>query len=963
MNLGRAFGRYEKKIITLLSFLLIILHMKIRSILLLIGITGYIVSYSQDPSLRLFYKQPAVKWTEALPIGNGRLGGMIFGGVARDHVQFNEETLWTGEPRDYNRPGASSYLATIRQLLFDGKQKEAEALAQEKFMGMQSGEGKKKAWLKEIRAMKGLPADPSKAGFDDGHWKEITVPTFDGWESAGLPGLDGAVWFRTTFDVPGQLLNKELVLDLGRIRNQDFTYINGALAGSMESAEPRKYTIPAGTLKKGNNTIAIQVINYSDKGGITGYKDTSRHIAIYPKDGNASNGISLVKQWKYYIQDDEPPAVPQYEADYQPFGDLWIDSRNQQAPTSYRRELDISNAISKTSYSINSVTYTREYFASEPGQTMMIHFTASKTGSLNFEASLTSPHKYASVKKLNSNTLALSVQVRNGIMKGESYLQVVPRGGETVVTGDRIVVTRADEVTLYLTAGTNFKNYNDASGDPAAACVRALNSIQGKTYEQVKAEHIKEYQSYFNTFSIKLGDPVNNSVPTDERIEKFASSPDPSFAALYVQYGRYLLISSSRPGTQPANLQGIWNDQMVPPWGSKYTTNINTEMNYWPAELLNLSPMHEPLFKMIEDLAVTGGKTAKVYYNAPGWVLHHNTDLWRGSAPINASNHGIWVSGSGWLSHHLWEHYLFTQDKNFLQKRAYPLMKQAALFYNSFLIKDPKTGWLISSPSNSPENGGLVAGPTMDHQIIRDLFRNVIKASEILQVDKPLRDSLLYKVAHIAPNQVGRYGQLQEWLQDVDDSSSKHRHVSHLWGIYPGSEINYDETPELMKAAKQSLIFRGDEATGWSLAWKINFWARFKDGEHSFKMVKILLSPAEKNGEGSYRNLFDAHPPFQIDGNFGGAAGIAEMLLQSHTKYIDLLPALPTELPDGEVKGICARGGFVLNIKWQHGLLQQVDIVSTTGNDCLFRYAGKELKVTTRKGGVYRFDGGLKSVR
>lgn len=937
--------------------------MKKKYIFLAFFITNFFTSFSQSQSLKLWYKQPAVKWTEALPIGNGKLGGMIFGGIDKDHIQFNEETLWTGEPRDYNWPGASNYLPAIRKLLFEGKQKEAEALAQEKFMGMQSGEGKREAWLKEMRAMKGLSSDPSKPDFDDSQWKEIMMPSYDGWEASGLPGLDGAVWLRTSFMVPGELLEKELVLDLNRIRDQDFTYINGNLVGTTESTNARKYTIPAGTLKKGKNSIAIQVLNYFDKGGIAGYKDTSRHIAIYQKDQNANSGISLVKQWKYYIQDNNPPPVTHYQADYQPFGDLWLDFNNHQALTNYHRELDISNAVSRTSYSLNSVDYTREYFSSQPGQVMVIHLKASKPGSITFDATLTSPHKNSLVRKIDTNTLGLSVQVGNGIMKGESYLQVVPKNGQALVSADKIVIKNSDEVTLYLTAGTNFKTYKDASGDPNTACIQALKSIQGKSYEQVKADHIKEYQHYFNTFSIKLSGPDKDAVPTDERIDKFAGSSDPSFAALYVQYGRYLLISSSRPGTQPANLQGIWNDQLTPPWGSKYTTNINAEMNYWPAELLNLSPMHEPLFKMIEELSQSGSKTANVYYNAPGWVVHHNTDQWRGTAAINASDHGIWVSGGGWLSHHLWEHYLFTQDKNFLRNKAYPIMKQAALFFNSFLIKDPQTGWLISSPSNSPENGGLVAGPTMDHQIIRDLFKNVISAGEILQVDNELRDSLKYKYSKIAPNQVGRYGQLQEWLQDKDDSSSKHRHVSHLWGMYPGSEINYDETPELMKAAKQSLIFRGDEATGWSLAWKINFWARFKDGEHAYKMVKILLSPAEKNGEGSYINLFDAHPPFQIDGNFGGAAGIGEMLVQSHTKFIDLLPSLPKELPVGEVKGICARGGFVLNICWQNCRLQKVDILSNAGNDCLLRYEGKELKIPTKKGTTYSFNESLKPIK
>ena len=456
-----------------------------------------------------------------------------------------------------------------------------------------------------------------------------------------------------------------------------------------------------------------------------------------------------------------------------------------------------------------------------------------------------------------------------------------------------------------------------------------------------------------------MGDSRKAALSTTDRLNNFVNGDDPSFAALYVQYGRYLLISSSRPGTRPANLQGIWNDLINPPWGSKYTTNINAQMNYWPAELLNLSPMHEPLFDMISELAVTGKQTAKDHYNAPGWVLHHNTDLWRGTAPINAANHGIWQTGGAWLCQHLWERYLFTQDKNFLRSKAYPIMKEAALFFNSVLVKDPVTGYLISTPSNSPEQGGLVAGPTMDHQIIRALFQHVIEASELLNVDVALRNTLKEKYKQIAPNMIGKHGQLQEWMQDRDDPNNKHRHISHLWGMYPGNEINYDESLAMMNAAKQSLLFRGDEATGWSLGWKINCWARFKDGEHAFTMVKMLLNPV-KGGAGSYPNLFDAHPPFQIDGNFGGAAGIAEMLVQSHTKYIDILPALPAAFADGEVKGICVRGGFVMDMKWSAGKLVKLAVRSKTGTDLNLRYNGKVVTVKTKANTVYNFNGALK---
>ncbi|TKC10108.1 glycoside hydrolase family 95 protein [Pedobacter polaris] len=909
----------------------------------------------------LWYNKPAEKWTDALPIGNGRIGAMIFGGISQDHIQFNEETLWSGKPRNYNKKGASKYLQEIRRLLFEGKQKEAETLAETEFMGSKSEAGDKTRWVSEMKAGKGITGNPSAERYDDKLWKTLQVPSYEGWEIVGLSNLDGAVWFRTTFEVPANWVGKDLVLDLNRIRDQDFTYINGQLVGNTDNTEPRKYTIPAKLIKAGTNTIAIQVLNYYDKGGIAGYKDTKRHIGVYPVGSNIENGVSLVKKWKYKIQNEEPPATAQYQASYQPFGDLNLYFKNDKSTVSnYKRTLDLSTAISTTTYTLNKVDYKREYFASQPNQAVVIHLSANKTKSITFEAGLSSPHLHSIVKVVNNNTISISVKVKDGALKGESRLTAVVKNGTLKIVNQRINISNADEVTLYLTAGTNFINADDVSGNPVSANTKALVSLKGKTYNQIKQAHIQEYQSYYKTFDVNFGIAENAKLPTDERLVKFAKASDPAFMALYMKYGRYLLISSSRPGGQPANLQGIWNDLLSPPWGSKYTTNINMEMNYWPTEILNLSALNEPLFSKIKALSVKGTETAKEYYNANGWVLHHNTDLWNGTAPINASNHGIWVTGAAWLCQHLWEHYLFTGDKKFLQEEAYPMMKQSAQFFEDFLVKDQKTGWLISTPSNSPENGGLVAGPTMDHQIIRTLFNNCIEASQTLGVDEGLRKSLQEKVKQIAPNKIGKYGQLQEWLEDKDDTTNKHRHVSHLWGVYPGNDITWDKDAKMMEAAKQSLLYRGDDATGWSLAWKINYWARFKDGNHAMTLVKMLLKPATDGASGSYVNLFDAHPPFQIDGNFGGAAGIAEMIVQSHQGYIELLPSLPDAIPFGEIKGVMARGGFELSLKWNNGKLENVEVKSKVGGTCIIRYKNQMISIATKMGETYKLNGALK---
>lgn len=937
---------------------------RIKSLQLFIFTTLFCVTVkAQNNDLQLWYNKPAEKWTEALPIGNGHLGAMIYGGIEKDRIQFNESTLWSEGPRDYNRKGAYQYLQPIRKLLAEGKQKEAEDLAQEHFMGMRSNEDgyetRKKDWLQKVKS----DAIINSPQWNNAQWKDMKLPTLNGWETESLEGLDGALWFRTTFTLPDNWEGKELLISLGKIRDLDITYINGKQVGSTDDITTnRLYRIPANVLKKGTNEIEIQVINYFDKGGFAGTKGDREIFAIYPKERQGKESVKLNAVWQYFIQNDEPPAMPRYQADYQPFGELQLSSDVVNA-IDYKRTLDIANAVSTVAYKSGNVAYTREYFANYPENVIAIRLKSSAKGKLNYRAGFTSVHQDYSVSKIDDRTLALNVAVKNGAMKGTAYLFVDNKNGKAEINGNAIKLINCDEATLYLIAATNFRNYHDVSADANAICKAKLAVVKKLNYEKVKASHVADYKKYFDKFSLQLNNgTANAAVPTDERIKQFSITKDPALVSLYVQYARYLMLSSSRPGTNAANLQGIWNDLLTPPWGSKYTTNINLEMNYWPAETLNLSACTQPLFKLIKEVAEAGKETAKEYYNAPGFVLHHNTDQWRGTAPINASNHGIWVTGGAWLTTHLWEHYLFTQDKAFLQNEAYPVMKAAADFFVHFLVKDETTGWLISSPSNSPEHGGLVAGPAMDHQIIRELLSNTIAASKVLDTDDALRKLLQQKFDSIAPNQIGRYGQLQEWLQDKDDTADTHRHVSHMWGVYPGKDITWNNE-KMMNAAKQSLLYRGDDGTGWSIAWKVNLWARFKDGDHAMKMLQKLLSDATA-GKGSesggvYPNLFDAHPPFQIDGNFGGAAGVSEMLVQSHMGYIELLPALPSSLQSGVVKGVCARGNFTINMQWKNGKLVRADITSNAGSNCVVKYAGKTATFKTVKGKTYSLDQAL----
>jgi alpha-L-fucosidase 2 len=738
--------------------------------------------------LELWYNQPAKLWTDALPIGNGRLGAMVFGGAGHERIQFNEQTVWTGEPHDYAHPGAYKYLGPIRELLFAGKQADAEKLATDEFM-----------------------------------------------------------------------------------------------------------------------------------------------------------------------------SIPPRQKAYQAFGDLWIDQKipADAAFTKYRRSLDLQSAVAATEYEYQGVTYRREVFASWPAQLIVVRMTASEPGKLDLRVGLSSAHAGAAIDA-HGDTISMKGRVANSAISFEARVVVKADDGQAMGEMDGILVKGATSITVYLSGATNFKNYKDVSADPVKRNDEYLAKLPA--YDALKAVHIADHRRLFERVKLDVGSSPASAKPTDERIVAFAKGNDPGLVTLLFQYGRYLMIGSSRPGGQPANLQGLWNASNTPAWDSKYTVNINTEMNYWPVEDTNLAECQLPLFDALKEVAASGAITAKEMYNARGWVLHHNFDLWRGTAPINASNHGIWETGGAWLSTHLWEHYLFSGDRVFLKETAYPLMRGAALFFVDAMVTDPKSGKLITGPSNSPEHGGLVMGPTMDRQIVRSLFGETIAASEILNVDAGLRKQLTEMRSRILPNQVGEYGQLKEWMWDVDDRKDDYRHMSHLWGVFPGSDITAYGTPDTFAAARQSLLFRGDGATGWSMGWKLNLWARFLDGDHAYKILQNLIEPASDRAPGVaahpgvFKNLFDAHPPFQIDGNFGATSGIAEMLLQSHDPYatslsavqtgesamIFLLPALPSAFPTGRVEGLRARGAVDVSISWKEGKLERATLLAHENKKLRVRYAGKE---------------------
>jgi alpha-L-fucosidase 2 len=907
-----------------------------------------------DEATELWYRQPAQKFYQALPLGNGRIGALVFGGVDEERIVLNESSMWSGSREDADRPDAHKALPEIRRLLLAGQNTEAEKLVNANFTCQGKGSGH------------GRGANVPFGCYQTLGNLRLNFGTVPGGAALHCPSghKAGAANQEIESTTDGDVQTKWCLIHEGRPVVWEFD------AGTNAPC-PASYTLTSAEDVPGRDPRTWKLEGLPEGQQKWTLLDEHKDEPVFAKRHETKTfQIAHPMPCRLYRFRFMPnPGVTHFQIAGIELSGVTQQIKEAAGVTDYRRSLDLATGLAAVSYRRNGMKFERTHFINAPDQIFLTHLKTDQPGGLSFSLTLDRKEHFETHASHNCELVMTGTLDDGHGGKGVGYavrLRVEAQGGAVTAEADKLIIQNATDVWLYVTAETDYQGFGSRHvAAPLAATLDGLNAALKKNPGELRSAQKTDHEKWFNRVELKLPATANSALPTDERLMGFEKgAADPALAALYFNYGRYLLISSSRPGGLPANLQGIWAEEIQTPWNGDWHLDINVQMNYWPAQVCNLSELQEPLNKLIASLVEPGRKTARAYYNARGWVAHVITNPWGFTSPGEAASWGATVSGSAWLCEHLWEQYAFTLDRDFLAW-AYPILKESALFYLDNLIEEPKHKWLVTGPSNSPENrfklpDGKVAhvclGPTIDMQLLRELFGNTVRAAEILGVDAELRRELIEKRARLAPNQVGPDGRLQEWLEPYPEPEPTHRHTSPMYGLHPYYEITRRGTPELAAACRKFLDARGDRSNGWALAWRMNLWARLGDGDRAYKLLQALLHFTGESGlnytgkgAGTYANLFDACPPFQIDGNFGGAAGIAEMLVQSHAGEIELLPALPAAWPNGSAKGLRARGGYTVDVAWSDGKVTSYRIASPQPQSVKLRIGNETKLVTSEK--------------